>query len=55
MFNSEVEYDRAMDRIRTIDAILALDKRLTREYLSRLSLDALRDLEESLIFIQYET
>lgn len=43
------DYARAIDRSMTIDAILALDARLKREYLNTLTLDALHDLEDGLI------
>lgn len=44
---ADQDYSRAIDRSVTIDAILALDKRLTREYLNTLTTDALHDLEEA--------
>ncbi len=55
----KADYDRARDRARdrsaTIEAILALDKRFTREYLNTKTIDVLHDLEDSLINSQYET
>lgn len=48
------DYAKAMDRIYTVDAILSLDKRLTREYLNTLPLDGLHDLEDSLLDRQYD-
>lgn len=51
---ADQDYARAMDRNTTIDSILSLDRRLTREYLSTLTLDALHDLEESIIDTLYE-
>lgn len=44
---ADENYSLALDRSMTIDAILALDKRLTREYLNTLTTDALHDLEEA--------
>lgn len=49
LVNPDYEYDRAIDRSMTIEAILALDRRLSREYLNTLNTDALHDLEDSLV------
>lgn len=38
-----------MDKRMTIDAILSIDQRFTREYLNTLSLDALHDLEDAIL------
>lgn len=54
-FNSDDAYNRAMDRLYTTDAILALNPVFGREYLSTLNLDALHDLEDSLLECQYES
>jgi len=54
-FNPDEEYNRAMDRARTIDAIIALKPTFTREYLDEKNLDALHDLEDSLLDTLYET
>lgn len=48
------DYTLAIDRSVTIDSILSLDKRLTREYLVTLTTDALHDLEESILDTLYE-
>ncbi len=55
LFNPDLEYDRAIDRSMTIDAIIALDRRFTREYLNTLNTDALHELEDSLLNTTYET
>jgi len=54
-FNPDEEYDLAMDRTRTIDAILALKPTFTREYLTQKTLAILHDLEDSLLNTLYET
>ncbi len=53
-FNPDTEYDRAIDRSHTIDAIISLNPVLTREYLNTKTTDALHDLEDSLLDTQYE-
>ena len=45
----------AMDRSKTIEAIMSLKPIFKREYLNNLTTDALHDLEESLILTLYET
>jgi len=55
MFNPEIEYDRAMDRTHTIDAILSLNPIFKREYLTTLTTDALHDLEESIILTRHSS
>jgi len=54
-FDAVAEYDKAMDRVATIDAILALDKRFTREYLNTLTIDGLHDLEDACLDKTHET
>jgi hypothetical protein len=53
--SSDSDYDRAIDRSMTLEAILSLDPRFSREYLNNLNTDALHDLEESLLNTKYET
>jgi hypothetical protein len=54
-FNPETEYDRAMDRHYTIDAILSLNPVFKRDYLNTLTTDALHDLEEAIILTRHSS
>ena len=52
-YNPEEEYDRAMDRSKTIDSIISLNPVFGREYLNTLTTDTLHELEESILETQY--
>jgi hypothetical protein len=54
-FNPDEEYDKAMDRTHTIDAILSLNSVFKREYLNTLTTDELHNLEDDLISTQHSS